>query len=1344
MGKLRKYKPDDCHGHKKPTGKLGDFSMKRIPLFLFLILSVINCFAQTQIDPTYQIQWNLLSGAGAPTITCTQNGNYTVYPYGAEWGQSYQDTTNNAEYKCTTSGWVKNLPATGGTLTGPLVVGTGALSITLDGSTGNGTFSGTVAATTAVASVNGVLNVKATPYGASGSMQSTTASASIPVGSTVPVTSCIDFAAGQGVQIQGTQVATTGNVISGTNQVVVASAAGISVGQLVTANGIPNYTYVAPGGISGTTITLTKNAVGSRNGAIATFIPFYVGTATGCSSGSLAVTPATSAVISSGAMVRHDDTASLQVAASALVSGQSLYTPFGTYNLSGTVTINGVPYGNISGPGEWNQTLPNTTSLVLEASNNFTINGNAWFNGYGLDYVNTGGGTTAGILAQITTSSSVSVSNSTFSNFGTVGIEIFAATSPAPTNFSADNVSFIGPGSSVIPSGGNGNFSIYASGNGGVGLKVTNNIATGMGFLTFVYTDWTGLIFSNNIAEPAGEAALYSYGDDGTVTGNTVLVPASNTTGGCFVFRHFINNHGSVGLNVSDNFCSAAGQTGLSITPTSGLVVASTPCQNSFSQVTIHHNTFVGGAITPIDIENICYDTSHEPPAYDPAFDIADLTLDHNTVVGDVTSSGRWGINATGITGTSTISDNLVDGAYWACIYAQVDGPVSMKNNRTSNCGIQNSGGYEYQANIALNAYQSATPPLGAGTVVMDGNESYAGGGQAVFSVGAYPGTNVQLGPNNISSLPVGISGNQIAWPPPVFYEYSSFPTQPDNYILWSEAFNHGGTCGIATSPWVCSAEGLGTIPVITPAPSVVDPLGNTGTVQEVYMNTGSSVVTSGADASSVSQVVAGVPNPHNGVVAVCYENNGTGTRQFILEDSTTGHVAPYLTVLTALPNNGGPNWTCTKLPVTVAGTTDTFLIQVRGDLTPGIADIMVYGAQIPHNGGKYVQTTTAAIDNTPYFPFVNGWSRGTTAQTVPISGTPSAGQIPIATGSNTATWQTSPFSASAVSTVASAACAFGGDTTVGSTVITGGTATTLVVGSLPAYFKATIGSPVIGVIGTTTTGGTLDTSGTSYYTATSWSGNTLNFASLPATWSSGGTIFLGCANAADAIASGSAVTFANQSPNVALAAGGSTSVKWQYSLFSAAATPTYRFNSLYGGAAEWTSAGTAAPVVTSAGIAGEVTLNSIFDSSTQMSTTAVVTAPNNSSGNASVNSTPQPVGGLTSGSKYSLSVYFSATGCCSGAFAYVSGGSPSGTGNVTLGTFNGACSGTTATMAVSSNVPGAITFTNTGQSCTSLPTTATCTSGTATCSGTMTFTGGALRGAQGNALMVTTSKQGQ
>jgi hypothetical protein len=78
--------------------------MKRLAALLFLISSTLM-FAQTQIDPTYQIAWNLLTGSGAPSISCTQNGNYTVYPYGAEWGQSYQDTTNNVQYNCTSTGW---------------------------------------------------------------------------------------------------------------------------------------------------------------------------------------------------------------------------------------------------------------------------------------------------------------------------------------------------------------------------------------------------------------------------------------------------------------------------------------------------------------------------------------------------------------------------------------------------------------------------------------------------------------------------------------------------------------------------------------------------------------------------------------------------------------------------------------------------------------------------------------------------------------------------------------------------------------------------------------------------------------------------------------------------------------------------------------------------------------------------------------------------------------------------------------------------------------------------------------------------------------------------------------
>lgn len=71
----------------------------------------------------------------------------------------------------------------------------------------------------------------------------------------------------------------------------------------------------------------------------------------------------------------------------------------------------------------------------------------------------------------------------------------------------------------------------------------------------------------------------------------------------------------------------------------------------------------------------------------------------------------------------------------------------------------------------------------------------------------------------------------------------------------------------------------------------------------------------------------------------------------------------------------------------------------------------------------------------------------------------------------------------------------------------------------------------------------------------------------------------------------------------------------------------------------------------------------------------------------------------------------------------YSSGGSLSGTGNVTLSLFNVGCDGTTATLAVSGGTAGAITINSPGTTCLSAPTTATCTSGTASCSGTVTLT---------------------
>jgi hypothetical protein len=84
------------------------------------------------------------------------------------------------------------------------------------------------------------------------------------------------------------------------------------------------------------------------------------------------------------------------------------------------------------------------------------------------------------------------------------------------------------------------------------------------------------------------------------------------------------------------------------------------------------------------------------------------------------------------------------------------------------------------------------------------------------------------------------------------------------------------------------------------------------------------------------------------------------------------------------------------------------------------------------------------------------------------------------------------------------------------------------------------------------------------------------------------------------------------------------------------------------------------------------------------------------------------------------------------GSATYLSGGSLTGTGSVTLSDFNNSCSGATATMAVAGGVAGAITVTNSGSGCTADPTSAACASGTASCSGTVALTGTLTGGVAG------------
>ena len=61
------------------------------------LLLLAASVAGAQINPTSQINWPAATGSGAPGGTCA----------GPEYGLPYTDTTNNNQYVCTTSGWLK-------------------------------------------------------------------------------------------------------------------------------------------------------------------------------------------------------------------------------------------------------------------------------------------------------------------------------------------------------------------------------------------------------------------------------------------------------------------------------------------------------------------------------------------------------------------------------------------------------------------------------------------------------------------------------------------------------------------------------------------------------------------------------------------------------------------------------------------------------------------------------------------------------------------------------------------------------------------------------------------------------------------------------------------------------------------------------------------------------------------------------------------------------------------------------------------------------------------------------------------------------------------------------------
>jgi hypothetical protein len=315
--------------------------------------------------------------------------------------------------------------------------------------------------------------------------------------------------------------------------------------------------------------------------------------------------------------------------------------------------------------------------------------------------------------------------------------------------------------------------------------------------------------------------------------------------------------------------------------------------------------------------------------------------------------------------------------------------------------------------------------------------------------------------------------------------------------------------------------------------------------------------------------------------------------------------------------------------------------------------------------------------------------------------------------------------------------CAHAADNTIASAAITGGTSSTLSVSSLPnAYTQV---GTLVGVTGATPSG----LNGGPYSVA-STSGGTITFSSLPATWTSGGNIYLWCANqSTDAIANNPNQYFANNKYTTSPTAGNSATMRFQLAYWSTATAPYVIPNLRFGSALLWSDFSAVGMNGGETGTSSEVT----FDAVSPMANSWIATLQSGSLGSNTVgpNSGYKNPLSVSSGAQaFEFGVAYNQTGL--GSITSGSGGTISGTGTCTLTGFNNSLTGGTATITftTSGSWTGAtFAVTNTGYGASASPTSATLASGSATCSGTPTLVT-VLGGAQGNAMLLQSMKATQ
>jgi hypothetical protein len=411
----------------------------------------------------------------------------------------------------------------------------------------------------------------------------------------------------------------------------------------------------------------------------------------------------------------------------------------------------------------------------------------------------------------------------------------------------------------------------------------------------------------------------------------------------------------------------------------------------------------------------------------------------------------------------------------------------------------------------------------------------------------------------------------------------------------------------------------------------------------------------------------------------------------------------------------------------------DTYSGVGNGAFTAGIIAPLVDVNVRTYNGATLSNPMTAAGDT------IYGGSGGSPAKL----GIGTAGQVLTVNGGAPA-WQTAGYAPTVSYVGGDLVCAHAADTTIGANTITAGTSTTLTGTALVAsHPEMMIPGAIIGVIGALPAG-----LNGGPYTVTSRSGNVLTFSSLPATWTSGGTIYDWCSNQSNDALNTNSSTYQPFSANTysisSLGAGASYTQHYQFVYWSTATAASVATWLEYGSTWLYEDIGYTPVKASSYGYSAEITWDLVAPTPALL-----VTTKQSSLSYGATNTTatyPQPIVVGSSG-VLKMSAGYLASGLGS-ITSYTSGATVTGSIGQTclLTAFNDSDTGATATATLTTaNTLLGATFavTNTGYGATAAPTTATVGSGTATCSGTGTFVT-VLGGAQGNAMLLETLKTTQ